>query len=248
MTALTPWDHLLALVVFVAFPIYDYLSFPAFTARYWERGEPVKIRAYRETVVIWASFAVLLVVLWVSQGRSWSDLGFSPVSWAGLLIGVALGLGLLLAVSLQWRQLLRKDTGVADLMSSLGDLLAFTPRTSREERWFGLVSVNAGITEELLYRGFMIWYLEPRVGLPVAALVSVAAFTFAHAYQGARQLPSIALMSGAMVTLYLLSGTILVPIVFHILLDLVQGRALAKGLRTLDPRALRIAGDEPSAA
>jgi membrane protease YdiL (CAAX protease family) len=42
-----------------------------------------------------------------------------------------------------------------------------------------------GSCEELVYRGFLIWFLAPATGLVVAVLLSAAAFGFAHGYRGA---------------------------------------------------------------
>ena len=44
--------------------------------------------------------------------------------------------------------------------------------------------VTAGICEELLFRGFLTWYLAHHVGLPVAAAAQVVIFGVAHLYQG----------------------------------------------------------------
>jgi len=70
---------------------------------------------------------------------------------------------------------LKQFSGVPGLM---------VPRDSHERRlWMGL-SLTAGLCEEVLYRGFLIWYL--RMLLPGMAAVLLAAIVFgvAHRYLG----------------------------------------------------------------
>ena len=107
-------------------------------------------------------------------------------------------------------------------------MVFFLPRTRRELGWFRAASVNAGITEELIFRGFLLWYLEPYVGLAWAAVIAVVVFTLGHAYQGVANLPALALASAAFVGLYLWSGSLLLPIVVHALVDVMNGNALAR--------------------
>ena len=62
----------------------------------------------------------------------------------------------------------------------------------------------------------------------VAAVIAVVLFTLGHAYQGKETLGGIAFVSACFVGLYLLTGSLLLPIVFHALLDLLQGQALSR--------------------
>ena len=110
----------------------------------------------------------------------------------------------------------------------MGDLFELMPTNRRELGWFRAVAVNAGLTEELIYRGYLLWYLEPLLGTWWAAVVAVAAFTLGHAYQGLATVPGIAFASVSFVGLYLLTGSLLVPVVVHAVVDIIQGNAFAR--------------------
>ena len=60
-------------------------------------------------------------------------------------------------------------------------------------RFYGL-SITAGIVEEVLWRGFLIWYLSQFMPVWGAALISTIGFGLAHAYQGLRQVPQITIV------------------------------------------------------
>jgi len=85
-----------------------------------------------------------------------------------------------------------------------------------------IVSVTAGICEELLYRGFLVWALQPWVGLGWAAAVSVIAFGAAHAYQGKDVVrPTLAGLVPQGIAL--LTQSIPPGILVHAILDVMSG-------------------------
>ena len=228
MSLHTFWDHLFVVVVFFAYPFYAWRSFPSFVESVRKKGESARIAGYRETIAIWLAFSAALVVIWLRHGRAWDDLGLrwgDPLRFA---LGAAFGLALLWITHQQMRKLASR--GASAVADQLGDVVFLIPRTRRELGWFRAVSVNAGITEELVFRGFLLWYLEPYVGLGWAAVLAVVAFTLGHAYQGVANVPALALASACFVGLYLWSGSLLLPMVVHALVDIMQGNALARCL------------------
>jgi uncharacterized protein len=101
--------------------------------------------------------------------------------------------------------------------------LALLPRTRAERRLFTLVGVTAGVCEEWLYRGFFLAVASALAGgLPEAALVAVgaAAFGLAHAYQGVAGVVTTGVLGGVLAGLYLDTGSLLLPVVLHVLIDL----------------------------
>lgn len=236
MQTLTLWDHLLALTVFVAYPLLAKRNFPALVRRVREHGEAARVAAYRQTIMTTLSFAVLLLAMWLTLDRDWALLGIRGFSTAQFAWGLLLAVAVLLLTIWQFRtMLLGSDDKV---VGSFGDLEALMPRTSREQFWFRLVSGNAGVSEELLYRGYVIWYLTQFVNLAWAAVIAVLLFTFAHSYQGLKQVPGLMFISTVLVALYLISGSLLLPILFHAVFDMVQGHYIQRVLRQFEMEAL----------
>jgi uncharacterized protein len=106
-------------------------------------------------------------------------------------------------------------------------LIRFLLPVSREERlWWVLLSVTAGIGEELLYRGFILQYLRghlasgPTLDLTFAWLLSSLAFGIGHVYQGVRGVTETTVAGLTFGLLAILTGNLALPIVLHALIDL----------------------------
>jgi len=105
----------------------------------------------------------------------------------------------------------------------LRPVAALLPRTAAERRWFAGVAVTAGATEELLYRGVVtLWFEQtwPALGPGGALVASSVAFGLAHAYQGPLGVALTGLAGYAFGVLYMATGSLLLPVVVHALLDL----------------------------
>jgi membrane protease YdiL (CAAX protease family) len=116
-------------------------------------------------------------------------------------------------------------------IAALGDLAHLLPRTGRDFRYFVALSITAGIAEEILYRGFALWYLQLYLPLWAAVLVSSTAFGLGHSYQGIAGVLRTGLAGLAFAILYLVTGSIWLPIAAHIAVDILQGAAIFELLR-----------------
>jgi membrane protease YdiL (CAAX protease family) len=97
------------------------------------------------------------------------------------------------------------------------------PHTDAELAWFVALSVSAGICEEFVFRGYLIWLLQPVLGLWGAAAVSLVVFAAAHAYEGTKGVLAVAI-AGSLLTLIVLAFGSLVPaIAVHMLVDAGEG-------------------------
>ena len=132
----------------------------------------------------------------------------------GLAIGVAVALvaGTILAV-----YLVRKT----DDVPTIGDISALLPRDRRELRYGIALSINAGVVEELLFRFAVPALIFGVFGNALVAVVgSVLLFGVLHLYQGVWGVVGSIAIGGALMTLYLATGSILAAIVAHALIDL----------------------------
>lgn len=94
---------------------------------------------------------------------------------------------------------------------------------SREERTlYAGVALTAGIVEELLFRGFLMAYATGVLGWSwqSAAAASAVTFGLSHLYQGPATAATAALIGLGFAESYTLTGSLLVPVLLHVALDL----------------------------
>lgn len=134
-------------------------------------------------------------------------------------IGVpaALLVALIVLTVLGIRATQRSDEG----LQSIGDIQSMLPRNRQELSLTAVMSVNAGIVEELLFRLALPALVFGATGNAVVAIVApLLLFGLLHAYQGVAGVIGTAIVGGIMMAIYLWTGSIVWPIILHALFDL----------------------------
>ncbi len=105
---------------------------------------------------------------------------------------------------------------------ALAALRFLLPVSRTGRRWWIMLSLTAGICEELLYRGYLLHFLlgALELSLPAAWLVGALAFGLAHLYQGWRGILASATMGLVFGLLAIGTGSLFVPMILHAVLDL----------------------------
>jgi uncharacterized protein len=222
-------QHLLFLFLLVVSPIWD-----LYDTRKLKRNpsSEQKLRYYW-TFCTWLWVASALAVVAIGF-RSLFSISPSPgeISWLLLhpwvrylveaLIAIVVAVTVVLPVSIViWKKLTRRPRKYSS--AALKSLSYFFPATWTERRWWVFVSITAGVCEEALFRGFMLHYLHVfpwTPNLTLALLISSLIFGFNHLYQGAGGVAGTAIVGFVFGLLFLLTGNLLFPIIFHGVVDL----------------------------
>ena len=193
-----------------------------------------------ETILVQWALLIAVVAVWMWQTRAWTDLGVAlPLGW-GFTVALGLALVAFVVMGLQWWDVYRKPEVAAKVRDQLRDVAGFVPSTPRELTVSRAMAVTAGICEEVVYRGYVLWYLTQYVPMAAAVPIMMVGFGALHLYQGFRPAVQIAGIGGLFAFFYLLSGSVWIPIALHVVVDLWQ-LALARA-------ALDGEGDEPAPA
>jgi membrane protease YdiL (CAAX protease family) len=217
---------LAALFLFVA--VIDTRVFvPRFRAAVAAGVPHARRRAYRRTIVAQWAVSAVVVAAWIATGRSWRDLGVLPAGgWhtiaTTVLIIAAVTFGVVQFKSIA--QIMASEETRAKYREKLAPVAYLLPRTTDENRWFLALSITAGICEELLVRGYLVWVFRPFVGLWAAVAISIVAFGLAHAYQGVRGILKTGAVGVAMNAIVLLAGWLVPAMLFHAVIDATSGR------------------------
>ena len=224
-----------ALVILFAalWPLAEYLWLWPRHARAVEAGVPgARSGKYTQTLVEEWILAAAVLALTFRFARPLSTLGLvAPHGWR-LWLGVALPLTYLALIVVQARALAAKPESQAKLRQKLEPLRALIPHTPGEFRLFVPLCVTAGICEELLFRGYLVWVLQSWIGLWAAAGVSMVSFGVGHAYQGFK-FGVRAFYAGVFMGLLALATRSILPgMALHALIDLGSGWVTYSAMRS----------------
>ena len=149
---------------------------------------------------------------WIADARRTFDAGGSFS--LGLAVGIPLGI---LALSVVGIVLARRETEVP----AIGNIQALLPRNRAELPYGAALSINAGVVEELLFRLALPALIFGFIGNSVVAIVvSLIVFGMLHVYQGVWGVVGSMILGALLMAIYLATGSILLAIVVHALIDL----------------------------
>jgi membrane protease YdiL (CAAX protease family) len=232
-------DHALAFGLAVLFPAYAAASwFPRLRVASGAGIPSARVRSYREVVGAEWSLAALTGAVWLLYHRSFEELGFGSMWGAGSRIAIVATALLIVVLIGQRVAVLRNPAAQRRALDQQGSVEPVLPRTADELRWFRGVALTAGVCEELMFRGFLLWYFDAWFPVGVAAVATTVLFGLAHAYQGPRGVVLTGLVGALFVGLRLLSGSLWVPMLLHAFWDWNSGslayRLLTGGVTETD--------------
>ncbi len=233
-----PLDHALAALIALLWPLYEYFVAEPAAKRAIATG-PAGTRGRFYGAVMAREWGLSLAVLvwWLVATRPFTTLGLRRSEGPGLWIGLLLAAAVVVLQVLQRRALTASAKARASVRRGLGRMEWLLPHDDAELRLFVSLSITAGICEELLFRGFLITYLQGFMPFTAAIFVQAVFFGFAHAYQGPRGIVSTGLVGAAMGGLYALTGSLWVPMLVHAAIDIGSGVLVHRALSEPAPPA-----------
>jgi membrane protease YdiL (CAAX protease family) len=217
-------DVLLVVGFAAILPLWShFVSWPKHVAAV-DAGDPgARTRIYARTLIEEWAFALAAVALFVAGGRSLGALWLTaPTGWRAW-VGFGLPAVYAALVVLQGRAIGGKPKTLARLRERMQPLRALIPHTPGELRWFLPLAVTAGICEEFLFRGYLIWVLAAWIGVLPGAIVSMVVFGLAHGYQGGTFGFRASLVGVFLGVMALVTRSLLPGILLHAAIDMGSG-------------------------
>lgn len=195
-----------------------------------DSGPQRKLMAYGITIaVMWTAAAA---AVWICGWGPLLQSSEAPVTWlpGARITAPAIGAGAATYLVIALLPLLQSLRGprwrmayAAAMRRGFSRLPGLLPNTGAERAAFILLSLSAGICEEILFRGFLIRLLHHgALALPLAGALAASSLLFGlgHAYQGFKGVLSTAVAGFCLGLLFLVSGNLIPAVVLHVLLDL----------------------------
>ena len=234
-------DHIFFVVLVVLSPLIDLWAFPWLKRAIAAGNANARLRFYLIGILTQWTFSACVVAIWIRQARPWAALGLGSGRPVGMPITLTLALIYVGLAVAQRRALLKRTERFARLREKMAYGEALLPHTPAEHSRFMLLAVTAGVCEEFLYRGFVMWYLGVWLGLVPAVLISSVAFGFAHLYLGVPHVWKTSI-TGLILALFVVGAGALWPaMIVHATIDLLSGNIgfhiLSHPAAPLDPPA-----------
>lgn len=214
---------------------------PVLGVRHWQQflrqrasGSVSRLAVYRSTMLQAWLTALIVLAAYIRQGREPTSMGLQWPTGVGARWALVAITGLTIALLWSLHSARRADQQqCAQMHEVLGPMADFMPRDRTEHRSWAAMSLTAGITEELVFRGYLMWLFGSVMPAAWALVISSLLFGLQHAYQGVPGILRTAIVGAVLCGLYLASGSLLMPIIAHILIDLIQGKTFSLYLRAV---------------
>lgn len=171
-----------------------------------------------------------------SLGLAWPDFGgflalvsgggFGGGAAAGIALGIGVALigGMIAGVVASRRKTAEgasRDGGRPAVVNEYVEPML--PTGPEDRRAWVLLSITAGVTEEIMYRGLLLLVLSllmPDAPIVLSGAIAVVAFGIAHIYQGWAGVVSTTLLAVVFVGLYAATGSVLIGMIVHVAIDM----------------------------
>lgn len=181
-------------------------------------------------IELWG-MAALVIALWIVERRAWGEIRLlAPHGWR-----LWTGIGLVMALALSFAPTIAKFARHkrTKRIKLAGHVESLAPHTGIELAWWTATSVSAGVCEELVFRGYLIWIFQSVIGIWPAAAVSVVIFAAVHSYQGPKGALGAGIVGCLLTLVVLMLGSLWPAIVLHAVIDIGQGTIAWLVLRKL---------------
>jgi hypothetical protein len=218
-----PIDHLI-FAILLLFPLVELRwTWPRYLARLAAVVPNARLKFFRAIILEEWIAVVALLGYWEWTGRPMQTLLLVPASPLRFAIGMSVALALCALLVVQNKAIRARPDVFPKLRKRLAYSEPLLPHTSAERRRFLRVAITAGVCEEILFRGFLLWYFAVWVGVWQAAILSAIIFGVGHVYLGVRQIPNTAIIGLVMATLAILSGSLWPAMLLHAAIDWSSG-------------------------
>jgi membrane protease YdiL (CAAX protease family) len=217
------WDLIPIVLLCAGMPLLAALvTIPRIRAMSAADQDRLRPRLYVNAMISQWLFALAALLPWLLRDEPLAGIGLKlPARWWLYALGGTLIVALALVA--QRRKLKAAPDGAELVAAQLKGAAFIIPKSRREVGLWALVSLHAGVCEELLYRGYLFALARAIAPDWVAAVAVTAAFGLAHLYQGAKGVVQTAVVGAILLLLAWASDSLWLPMATHALFDWHSG-------------------------
>jgi membrane protease YdiL (CAAX protease family) len=188
--------------------------------------------AYYGTVVLQWVMVGLVALVEGERGDTARRLGLGVPNWLAFWI-CTVGACVAIVLLLRWRQRVLKRPASNESIRALterpgaGRLL---PQSRTEHAAFLIMGLSSAFTEELLFRGYFLAVFTLWMPLWTSAVAATGLFALGHLYQKVGGALQAAVLGAVFCAFYLLTASLIIPVVLHALVNWHQASAVKGAL------------------
>ena len=232
---------LILLVVAVIWPLYSFTFWRRFDVGQLRTDAEFRKKFYCETIITLWVIAGAIALTWIVYDRPFAALGFQhsldlQTSAAWVIAAV-----FILYSTVQLYRVHNDENARREIATRLDDVgeqaKLLMPKTAQEHRWAMAVGVTAGVAEEVIFRGYLVWAFGLFLPVWVAGVLSIAIFVLLHLYQERGGIVQVTVFAAIATLLFLACGSLWPLIVMHVGVDILNlsiGRKISE-YRTSQP-------------
>ncbi|KAB8130295.1 CPBP family intramembrane metalloprotease [Gracilibacillus oryzae] len=227
------------LLLFLLFyePVIGYFDYQKFKKRV-KTDQNARMKYYNQVMIaLWVPTFVILLLIFFTE-LTFRDIGLAlptintePLGTWLTYVGLGSGISYIVIVlyfiiGYQFSNKIKQEFSQKQKAGLENSVIApLLPVTEREKKRWNYVSVTAGLTEEVIYRGFTIYalaYLFPSLSIWAIILFASLIFGLAHTYQGfVMGVVRTSLFGVLFCIIYISTGSIIPLIILHFLVDYI---------------------------
>ncbi|MCL2409668.1 MAG: CPBP family intramembrane metalloprotease [Oscillospiraceae bacterium] len=195
--------------------------------------EEARIKGYIRIITFGWGAALLVLALCLLAGISFYDIGLRGISlgqniWFTSVTIILCGIYLIahiydaiaFLVKPKYREAQKEELAKKHPNGAVNNLL---PHSKKERKYWFFVSLTAGVGEEIVFRGFLLFLLQavfPNMPMLLALVPVSVIFGVAHTYQGIRGMIRSAAVGALFGGLFLVTGSLIPAMFLHFIVDI----------------------------
>lgn len=210
--------HVIAFSILIAAPIWGYWKDQQLLK---QQDSHLKIKVYYQLAALLFIFSFLAAIVFGWSETLFMTAALSELSWIRYAMYVSLSLFILLNVLPLL--LLQNEQFRMSVQAAFAQRSHIYPHAPSEKKAFVFVAVCVGIGEEILFRSFLVLYLFTYWfpdSLGLAVIIANGLFALMHYHQGVTGIFNALLAGLSFSLLFIITGSLFIPIVVHIAYDL----------------------------
>ena len=211
------WTTILAALIGIIYPTYFLLTYKK-TNNSIKRDDKFRLIDYKQTVLIFWGLTVLILLNFFLNQLPPLNL-YPNFNITGIVLSI-----LVLAFSvLQYKSSNITYDNLTIVMGKMKDIYHYLPKTKKEFGWFIILSISAGICEEIIFRIFLFEFLKENTNLFIAVVLVNIIFAITHIGMGKQNLISSFILGLLFSVIYYFTENIWIAVFLHIAIDINAG-------------------------